>query len=97
MSRVGVAAGYDTPARLRPPVDQLQQQVRGSVVWQPITLEHSVDTEFKAGLYTQVKAFAAKDFTQFCTLATQRQRFVWYEQMAGYRSSIQESSAICLM
>lgn len=79
------------------PLEQLQQQVRGSVVWQPITLEHSMDTEFKAGLYAQVKAFAAKDFNQFCTLETQRQRFVWYEQIAGYRSSSQESSAICPM
>lgn len=72
------------------PLEQLQQQVRGSVVWQPVTLEHSVDTEFKAGLHAQVQAFTAKDFGQFCTLAAQRQRFSWYEQMAGYRSSMQE-------
>lgn len=77
------------------PLEQLQQQVRGSVVWQPVTLEHSMDTEFKAGLYAQVKAFAAKDFGQFCTLAAQRQRFSWYEQMAGYSNSMQEGHVIC--
>jgi hypothetical protein len=45
------------------PLEQIQQQLRGSVSWMPVSLEHSADLEFKAGLYGQVQAFITKNFT----------------------------------
>lgn len=72
------------------PLEQVQQQLRGSVLWQPVPLDNHVDHEFKAGLYAQVKAFLAQDPQYFCDLTTQIQRLRWYEQMANYSSSAKE-------
>ncbi|HJS15148.1 MAG TPA: hypothetical protein VJ795_08760 [Rheinheimera sp.] len=72
------------------PLEQVQQQLRGSVSWQSVALDVAIDTEFKAGLYAQVVAFLAQDLEHFCDLTTQIQRMQWYEQMAGYEKSQQE-------
>lgn len=72
------------------PLEQLQQQLRGTVVWQPVSLDNNVDHEFKAGLYAQVKAFLANELENFCDLTTQIQRLQWYEQMANYPNSAKE-------
>lgn len=72
------------------PLEQVQQQLRGTVVWQSVPLDNHFDHEFKAGLYAQVKAFLAQDPRHFCDLTTQIQRLQWYEQMANYSSSTKE-------
>ncbi|MDF3125829.1 Gfo/Idh/MocA family oxidoreductase [Rheinheimera sp. 1928-s] len=72
------------------PLEQVQQQLRGTVVWQPVPPDNNIDHEFKAGLYAQVKAFLAQDPEHFCDLTTQIQRLQWYEQMANYPSSAKE-------
>lgn len=72
------------------PLEQLQQQLRGTVVWQPVSLDNNVDHEFKAGLYAQGKAFLAQELEHFCDLTTQIQHLQWYEQMANYPGSTKE-------
>lgn len=74
------------------PLEQLQQQLRGAVLWQTIAPDTQVDLEFKPGLYAQVKAFLAQDLNHFCDLTQQIQRLRWYEQMANYQDSSKESA-----
>ncbi|WP_031571385.1 Gfo/Idh/MocA family oxidoreductase [Rheinheimera texasensis] len=72
------------------PLEQLQQQLKGTVDWQPVLLDNSQDHEFKAGLLAQVQAFIAGDNRLFCDLSAQIKRFSVFEQIAGYACSQRE-------
>lgn len=76
------------------PLEQLQQQFKGTVVWQPVLLENPQDHEFKAGLLEQVRAFLSDDFNSFCSLSEQIKRFTLIEQIAGYSDSRNKEKAI---
>lgn len=69
------------------PLEQLQQQLKGTVVWQPVVLNNPQDHEFKAGLQEQVRAFLSGDFSSFCDLPAQIRRFALIEKIAGYSDS----------
>jgi predicted dehydrogenase len=69
------------------PMEQLSEQLLGSMTQHvlPIGLQH--DSEFKPGLLQQVNAFLQNQLTEFCDLTMQRKRLAWYEKMANYPDS----------
>lgn len=66
------------------PMEKLNQQLLGTVNWEPVAIDDDADTHFKPGLVAQVKAFFDQDLTALCTLNEQISRLRWYEMMGNY-------------
>jgi predicted dehydrogenase len=66
------------------PMEQLQVTPLGTVKVEPVSLEDSLDGDFKPGLYRQTEAFLRQDSTHFCTLEDHVKHAELYTKMAGY-------------
>ena len=56
------------------PLEKLQIQKIRSVVIEEIDINDKLDTEYKPGLYLQLKAFLENDLTNFITIQEQADR-----------------------
>ncbi|MEW9797564.1 Gfo/Idh/MocA family oxidoreductase [Alteromonas sp. CYL-A6] len=66
------------------PMEQLRQQRRGEITWEPVAIDDDADMHFKPGLLQQVRAFVAGECRALCTLSEQIFRLAWYEKMGNY-------------
>ena len=66
------------------PMEQLQEQLVGSIQINPIALQDNDDIDFKPGLKKQVAAFLNGEWGEFCTLEEQYDMMKVYCEMAGY-------------
>ncbi|MBF0547075.1 MAG: Gfo/Idh/MocA family oxidoreductase [Candidatus Riflebacteria bacterium] len=66
------------------PLEKLQIQKKGTVAIVEITLDDSLDKDYKPGLYRQAKAFLGKNFSSFCNIEMQTQNCKWYKLISGY-------------
>lgn len=67
------------------PLERLQRIKHGSFSVESIDDNSDVDSDYKAGLYNQTKAFMEADFGKACLLENQVQNVALYSLMAGYR------------
>lgn len=67
------------------PMEQLHVTHLGTVSIEPVTLNDSLDHDFKPGLYRQTQAFLCGDHQALCPLAEQVEHVRLYSAMAGYR------------
>jgi len=65
------------------PMEQLHVQEIGSVAVTRVELDDALDTEFKPGLYLEVRNFLEGRLEGFCTIAEQSRRMNVYESMCG--------------
>jgi predicted dehydrogenase len=66
------------------PMEKLQIQNKGSVAIDFCEIDDKIDTDFKAGLYAQTKAFLTGDGAEkLCTLGQQRKHMDVYAQISG--------------
>jgi predicted dehydrogenase len=66
------------------PMEKLQIQNKGSVAIDFCDIDDKIDTDFKAGLYAQTKAFLTGDGAErLCTLRQQRKHMDVYAQISG--------------
>lgn len=67
------------------PMEQLHVMNLGSVNIEKIELNDDLDKKFKPGLYLQTQSFLAGDYSLFCSLDEQTNRFSDYYKIAGYK------------
>jgi hypothetical protein len=66
------------------PMEKLQIQNKGSVAIEFCDIDDKKDTDFKAGLYAQTKAFLTGEGAEkLCTLGQQREHMEVYAQISG--------------
>ena len=82
--RWGVVAYTPRRSLIFCPMEQLQEQLVGSIQITPVALQDSDDTDFKPGLKKQVAAFLNGEWKEFCTLEEQFAMMSVYCKMAGY-------------
>ncbi|MGR5503012.1 Gfo/Idh/MocA family oxidoreductase [Vibrio sp. DNB22_10_4] len=68
------------------PMEKLQIQRLGSVAIEPVEIDDPLDSQYKPGLYRQVKAFLNGETSSLCTLSDQKKHIELYSRMAGYTS-----------
>lgn len=83
--RWGVEVMTSTRRLILQPLEELQVQKRGSIAIEKVDLDQTLDTQYKPGLYLQVKNFLSKDFHEFCTIQDLKKIFPCYLEMAGYK------------
>lgn len=66
------------------PLEKLQVQNLGSVQQEFVEIDDTIDTDFKAGLYEQTRAFINNDLQDLCDLEEHCELLNKYEMMAGY-------------
>lgn len=64
------------------PMEELQQQLKGSVAIQKVEIDSELDKKYKPGLYLQNKAFAEQETTRFKTIQEQAQDAQLYDRIA---------------
>jgi predicted dehydrogenase len=67
------------------PMEGLSVQKRGTISQVVVKVNDELDKEYKPGLYLQVQAFLANDFTSLCSIKEQYSLFSTYKKMAGYK------------
>jgi predicted dehydrogenase len=68
------------------PMETLQVQNKGEVVWRDVDLDVTSELELKPGLYDMVEAFFANDpKPELCRFDDLAQHFSSFQKMAGYR------------
>lgn len=67
------------------PMEKLQIQKRGSIAQEFAEIDYGMDTEYKPGLYHQVKAFLHAEEQNLCSLEEQSMMIHVYNQIANYR------------
>jgi hypothetical protein len=65
-------------------LETLQQQERGVLILEPVAIDDTLDTQYKAGLYRQTAAFLAGERESLCSLGEHHRRLEVYARMAGY-------------
>ena len=65
------------------PMEQLHVQEIGSVAVNRVELDDALDTEFKPGLYLEVRNFLEGRLEDFCTIEEQARRMNVYDTMCG--------------
>jgi len=65
------------------PMEGLQIQKKGSVAVNPVEIDNSLDTRFKAGLYLQAKAFLTGDYSRFPNISEQAEMSVHYDYIVN--------------
>lgn len=70
------------------PMEKLQIQKVGSVAIEEVTIDGSLDLEYKPGLYKQVKSFVTGENAGLCDLTYHEGLFKTYEKMAGYSGRV---------
>jgi hypothetical protein len=73
----------EAPARPAPARDSAQQ-VRRVLTIEPVAIDDTLDTQYKAGLYRQTAAFLTSERGALCSLAEHHRRLGVYCRMAGY-------------
>lgn len=63
------------------PMEKLQIQDVGSIEIRPVEIDDELDIEFKPGIYRQVKAFLAGDYTDMLSLEHQILHCAFYTEM----------------
>lgn len=66
------------------PMEELKIVQLGSVKYESVLPESSIDSDFKPGLFRQVEAFLSGDDAFFCFLSEQVEYSKIYSRMAGY-------------
>ncbi len=83
--RWGVEVSTEKNRYVFRPLEKLKVQPRGSLELREVDLNTDVDTDFKPGLYKQVKAFLHHDNEQsLCTLGQMRTLLNVYQRMCPY-------------
>lgn len=68
------------------PMEMLQIQEIGSVTVSPVEIDNHLDVDFKPGIYLQLKAFLAGDYSRFCTIKQQKEHIDnYYLKISGYQ------------
>jgi predicted dehydrogenase len=63
------------------PLEKLQAQKIGSVAVEPVAIDDTLDTQYKAGLFRQEEAFLAGDARRLCTIEEQASMEEVYRRM----------------
>ncbi len=66
------------------PMEKLRVQNRGSIEVIDITIDNSLDEEFKPGLYRQVESFLSSNNAGLCSISEHFSIFPIYEKISGY-------------
>lgn len=66
------------------PMEKLQVQNIGSVALEPMLIDETLDTQYKPGLYLQVKAFLEGNDGELCSIDEQMKAAAFYKKIAGY-------------
>ncbi len=66
------------------PMEELRVVKLGTVKEEAVTLDSSIDTEYKPGLYLQTETFLNGEFDTHCTIEEQASLIDVYYQMANY-------------
>lgn len=64
------------------PLEELQIQEKGTVAVNKVEIDNSLDINFKPGLYRELQAFLAADYSSFKTIDEQAKSAIVYEQIA---------------
>lgn len=67
------------------PLEKLQVQKLGSVAVEEAEIDDSLDTEFKPGLYGQLRAFLHGPTDALCNIDQHRRNCLHYSKMANYK------------
>lgn len=68
------------------PMENLQEVKKFSISVDNLYVDDVLDTQFKPGLYRQVRSFIDADDSRFCSLEEQLDNFKFYYQLAGYKA-----------
>lgn len=82
--RWGLEVVTDLSRYIFRPLEKLQVMRKGSVAIEPLNIEDSMDTAYKAGLYKQVEDFLAGKPGRLCLIDEQLRNWVVYRSIAGY-------------
>ena len=67
------------------PIESVQVQTKGSVIWDDVDLDLKNEKEFKPGLYSMIDTFLAESPSpELCTLEQLSQHFGILQKIAGY-------------
>jgi predicted dehydrogenase len=67
------------------PIEKLQVQELGSVAVNPVEIDDSLDTQYKPGLYLQMKSFLEEQTGRFCAIEEQKENiYNFYCKMSNY-------------
>lgn len=68
------------------PMENLQEQLIGSIAINPVLIDDSLDIQFKPGLYLQTKEFIEGNYDCFCDISEQHNMInKVYNKMSGYK------------
>lgn len=83
--RWGVEVLTATHRLILRPLEKLQVQQKGTIDVEQFTIDETLDTKYKPGLYRMVEAFLGNDKRDLCTVREQAGIYRYYLEIANYR------------